>query len=173
MDISIVVACSSNRCIGLNNTLPWRQSADLKQFKHLTMGHPLVMGRKTYESIGKPLPGRKTIVVTRQSNWLSGHADVDVRHSLDDAFNAAKEQAQLMGVKAIMLVGGATLYEQALDIADVLHVTHIEAHIEGDAFFPVIDPVIWAKVDEVKNDKDDKNEYDYVFCRYKRQVQRA
>lgn len=126
------------------------------------------MGRKTYESIGKPLPGRKTIVVTRQANWSSGHGDVIICHSLDDALNSAKEQAQLMGVSAVMLVGGATLYEQALERADVLYVTHIEAHIDGDAFFPAINPATWAMVSEVKHHKDDKNEHDFTFCRYER-----
>ncbi len=142
--ISIIVAMAENRAIGVDNKLPWHLPQDLKHFKALTMGHPLVMGRLTYESIGRPLPGRKTIVLTRDSRWV-GHESLIVAHELDDAVELAQREAKLMGVDEIMIVGGAKIYAQLIDRASNLYVTEVHTAVVGDAFFPEISRDIWTE----------------------------
>src|SRR5579885_1294168 len=134
MRISIIVAMSINRVIGLNNALPWRLSADLKRFKQLTMGHCLIMGRKTFESIGRPLPGRTTIVVTRQNSFKPD--GVQIAHSLEDGIN------QAVGDE-VFIAGGAQIYNKSIQMADRLYMTIIEKEFEGDAFFPEINFSDW------------------------------
>ena len=165
MELVIVVAAAQNGVIGINNTLPWRISADLQHFKQVTIGHPIIMGRKTYDSIGKPLPGRTTIVVTRQSDWQAeGYEDlVKVAYSLEGAMELAEQIAAQMGVTEAMLVGGAQLYRQALERVSKVHLTRVHAEIEGDAWFPELDGNIWAEVQCVRYKADEKNEYDYSF----------
>lgn len=145
MHVAIYVAVAENGVIGRDNGLPWRLSGDLKRFKAGTMGKPIVMGRKTFESIGKPLPGRLNIVVTRDPTYrVEG---VEVAGSLDDALALASVRARCMaGADEICVVGGAEIYRQALPIADRLYVTHVLADIEGDARFPPIDPATWLLV---------------------------
>lgn len=138
--ISIVVAVSSNGVIGRDGDMPWKLSTDLKRFKALTMGKPLVMGRKTFESFGaKPLPGRPHIIVSRSANI--DMPSVETAQTLEAALARAGEQAEALGVDEICVIGGGEIYAQAMPLADVLHITHVEAQIEGgDTFFPFIDP---------------------------------
>lgn len=139
MRISAIVAMATNRCIGRNNTLPWRLPADLKRFKQLTMGHTLIMGRKTYESIGRPLPGRTMIVVTRQRDYAP--EGVQVAHSLEQALELARGDE-------VFIAGGADLYRQAMERVRRLYLTRIDRDYEGDTFFPELDLSGWRLVAE-------------------------
>ncbi|RWQ34335.1 MAG: dihydrofolate reductase [Mesorhizobium sp.] len=145
MDVAIYVAIAENGVIGRDGGLPWRLSSDLKRFKADTMGKPIIMGRKTYEGIGRPLPGRLNVVVTRDKTWRA--EGVEVVHSLDDAIGLAKVRGRCMaGADEICIIGGGEIYAQALPLADRLHVTHILAAVDGDAHFPPIDPDSWRIV---------------------------
>ncbi|RWO94976.1 MAG: dihydrofolate reductase [Mesorhizobium sp.] len=145
MDVAIYVAIAENGVIGRDGGLPWRLSSDLKRFKADTMGKPIIMGRKTYEGIGRPLPGRLNVVVTRDKAWRA--EGVEVVHSLDDAISLAKVRGRCMaGAGEICVIGGGEIYAQALPLADRLHVTHILAVVDGDAHFPPIDPDSWRIV---------------------------
>ncbi|TIS99868.1 dihydrofolate reductase [Mesorhizobium sp.] len=145
MDVAIYVAIAENGVIGRDGGLPWRLSSDLKRFKADTMGKPIIMGRKTYEGIGRPLPGRLNIVVTRDKAWRA--EGVEVVHSLDEAIGLAKVRGRCMaGADEICVIGGGEIYAQALPLADRLHVTHILAAVDGDAHFPPIDPDSWRIV---------------------------
>jgi dihydrofolate reductase len=133
--LALVVAASSNNVIGKDGTLPWRIPADMKRFKALTLGHPSIMGRKTWDSLPKkPLPGRTNIVVTRNRDFAAEGARV--AHSLEEALAVAKEE----NPSAIMVIGGEALYREALQVADVIHLTRVEGAFEGDAFFPALGP---------------------------------
>ncbi len=138
MTVSIIVAMAENRAIGKDNALPWHLSADLKFFKSVTMGKPMIMGRKTFESIGRPLPGRRTIVVTHNPSWSAD--GVETAGSLPEALEMAS------GAPEIMVVGGAQIYEQALPLADKLVITEVALTVDGDAFFPAIDETNWKEV---------------------------
>lgn len=130
MIISIIVAMGHNRVIGLNNQLPWLLPEDLKFFKAKTMGKPIIMGRKTFESIGRPLPGRTNIVITHNKKWK--HEGVKVVHSMEKALKiAAKDKSE-----EVMVIGGAQIYAEALDHAQRLYITEVDIDAEGDAFFP-------------------------------------
>ncbi len=133
--LSLVVAVAQNGVIGRDGDLPWRMSDDLKWFKSITTGKPIVMGRTTYESLGRPLPGRTNIVLTRQDAPL--HDDVVVASTLPMALAAAAEAARTMAAQEICIIGGANLYEQTLPLAHRLYLTVVEADVEGDRFFPV------------------------------------
>lgn len=138
MKISLVVAMAENRVIGSNNALPWRLSPDLKRFRRITMGHPIVMGRKTYESIGRPLDGRKNIVITRNPDFRP--EGVTVAGSIDEALASANDDE-------IMIIGGADIYEQTLPRADRIHLTLIHERFGGDVYFPEIDSDEWKETD--------------------------
>ena len=140
MRISLIAAMAQDRVIGRGNAIPWRLPADLKRFKRLTMGHWLLMGRKTFESIGHPLVGRTTVVATRQPGYLP--AGVLIAHSIEEALNLARGQQE------IFVAGGAQIYEATLPMADRLHLTRIERQYEGDAFFPVFELSRWRLVSE-------------------------
>jgi dihydrofolate reductase len=155
MDISLVVAMDRNRLIGAGNGLPWHLSADLRHFKKLTMGHSIVMGRRTWESIGKPLPERTNIVVSRQENFEAPGAVVV------DSIEAAKQQAG--DCDELMIIGGAELYEQVVNDASRIYLTEIHAEFEGDAYFPEINMDEWACVSREDFEKDEKNPHDYSF----------
>ncbi len=133
--LSIIVAMARNRVIGIHNTLPWHLPEDLKRFRALTMGHHIVMGRKTYESLGRLLPGRTTVIVTRNANYAVEGALI--ANSLKQAIKMCARDDE------IFLIGGAELYQDALKVANKLYVTEIELAVEGDAFFPEIDLNIW------------------------------
>jgi dihydrofolate reductase len=158
--VSLIVAMARNRVIGMNNTLPWHLPADLKHFKSLTMGHHIVMGRKTYESIGKPLPGRTSVVVTRNANYTQ--PGVLVANSLEGAISACGNDAE------IFVIGGAELYCQAINLADRIYLTEIEADIPGDAHFTEVDRKLWRETGRVSHAPDEKNMHSFHFVVYDR-----
>jgi dihydrofolate reductase len=153
--INLIAAVAENRVIGAGNRLPWRLSADLKRFKALTMGHTLIMGRKTFDSIGRPLPGRTTIVVTRDRGWT--REGVVAAHSLDEALSRASGE--------IFVAGGGEIYAQAMARADRLYLTQVKARFDGDAFFPPIDPAIWHAVER---DPGEEGGLPFEFVTYQR-----
>jgi dihydrofolate reductase len=166
-DLVVHVAVSQNGVIGRDGDMPWKLGSDLKRFKADTMGRPVVMGRKTHESIGRPLPGRLNVVVTRDRAWRA--EGVEVAHSLDDAITLAIIRARCMtGPDEICVIGGGEIYAQAIDRADRLHVTHVLATVEGDAHFPPIDPKRWRPVrseDHPAGDKDSHATRHVVYAR--------
>jgi dihydrofolate reductase len=145
MDVAIYVAIAENGVIGREGGLPWRLSSDLKRFKAGTMGKPIIMGRKTWQGLGRPLPGRLNIVVTRDKGYRAEGAEVTA--SLGDAITLARARARCMaGADEICVIGGGEIYAQALPLADRLNVTHVLGEVEGDTRFPGIDPGIWHVV---------------------------
>lgn len=162
MKISLIVASASNRAIGKNNQLLWHLPKDLAFFKAHTMGKPMIMGRKTFESIGKPLPGRPHIVVTRDETYQP--AGVSTAHSLEEAIAMAKKIAHCEVVDEIMVIGGAQIYEQALPFADRLYLTQVDAVFEkADAFFPEVDFSLWQEISREDFTACEKNPYAYHF----------
>jgi dihydrofolate reductase len=158
--LSIIVAMARNRTIGANNTLPWRCPEDLKHFKALTMGHHMIMGRKTYDSIGKPLPGRTTVVVTRNAGLqIEGCL---IAHSLKQAVAACEKD------EAIFIVGGAELYAQSLPLVDTLYITEIQQDVEGDAHFPAFDKAEWQEVSREVRSQETPQPLEYHFVCYRR-----
>lgn len=155
MLISLIVAMDKGGLIGLDNDLPWRLSADLKHFKKITMGKPIIMGRRTHESIGRPLPGRRNIVITSQSGYQAEGCDVVT--SPDEALNLSA------GSEEVMIMGGASLYRAFLPMAQRLYITRVEATLAGDTYFPEWLPEAWACQERETFAADDKNEYDYSF----------
>lgn len=162
----IVVAVSRNGIIGRDGDMPWRLSTDLKRFKALTLGKPVIMGRKTFQSIGKPLPGRTNVIVTRDTSYHPG--DVAVANSLDDAIAQASEVALGDGLDEICIIGGGEIYRQAIEGADTLHVTHVEADVDGDTAFPEIDPSIWIADTEIMVPAGERDSLPTRFVTYKR-----
>lgn len=156
--LSIICAMDENRLIGSNNTLPWQLPADLAYFKKVTMNKPILMGRKTYESIGRPLPGRRNIIITRDP--LIQFAGCETTGSIESALERVKDQPE------VMLIGGASLYQQTIDIADKLYITRIHAQFEGDAWFPVINPDYWTECWREDHQPDERNRYAYSFVNY-------
>ncbi|OGZ00162.1 MAG: dihydrofolate reductase [Candidatus Liptonbacteria bacterium RIFCSPLOWO2_01_FULL_52_25] len=157
--ISIIVAMGKNRVIGNGGNIPWRLPADLKHFKEATMGHAVVMGRKTYESIGKPLPGRTNIVITWQKDYAAPGCVTAA--SLNEAFKKA-------GVGEVFVIGGAEIYREAMPRVDKLYVTLIDRDFEGDAYFPEIDPNEWRVSSRKEGATDEKNPYPYSFLTFER-----
>ncbi len=160
MIISLISAMGRNRVIGINNTLPWRLPADLKHFKQITMGKPILMGRKTYESIGKPLPGRTNIIVSGDRDYQV--PGCIVAHSIDAALTAAA------GHEEVMVIGGAALYEQMLPRANRLYLTLIDEDFKGDAWFPEIQSGQWQEQERVAHAPDAANPYHYSFLMLQR-----
>jgi len=158
MRLSAIVAMASNRVIGVNNQLPWRLPADLARFKRLTMGHTLVMGRKTYESIGRPLPGRTMIVVTRQRDYAPD--GVKVAHSVDEALTLAQ------GDDEVFIIGGAELFAQTMNRLDRLYLTLIEREIPGDTFFPKADLSTWKLIEQEHHPASTPEALPYAFLTY-------
>lgn len=138
MRVSVIVAASANNVIGVDGGLPWRLPEDLRRFKELTMGKPMIMGRLTYESIGKALPGRRSIILTRQVDYEA--KDCDVVTSVDAAIAAAGDAAELM------VIGGGKVYEQLLPMSDRVYLTRVHTAIDGDTFFPELDPIEWRSI---------------------------
>ena len=155
MIISIIVAMDKKGVIGLEGDLPWHLSADLKHFKAITMGKPLIMGRKTHESIGRPLPGRRNIVVTHSQDFKA--EGCVVVNSLDDAFQAAGD------VDEVMIMGGSGIYDQSLARADQLYLTEVHADVEGDVYFHEFDKDEWKELEREEHTTDENNEFDYSF----------
>jgi dihydrofolate reductase len=153
--VAMIAAVGANSVIGAGNAIPWRLPTDFAHFKRTTMGKPLVMGRKTFESIGRPLPGRTSIVITRQPGYRPD--GVIVVDSLDAGLARAQAIAAETGASEIMIGGGGEIYREALPVADRLYITHVEAAPEGDTRFPEIDPLAWEVVDEPQISRTDKD----------------
>lgn len=161
MKLSLIVAVSENNVIGRDGDLPWRLSADLRRFKRLTMGHCLIMGRKTYESIGRPLPGRVSIVLSRADGRQLTTDSVRYAGSLDEALSLVATTE--MSHDGAFVTGGGEIYRLALPCADCLHITRVHTTIEGDATFPDIDWNDWRLIESERHSADEKNEFDYTF----------
>ena len=168
MKFSLIVALAENRVIGIDNKLPWYLPNDLKYFKQVTMGKTIVMGRKTYESIGKPLPGRTNIVITRQSGYQAPNANdsVKVVDSLQAARELAESIALINGQDEAMIIGGAEIYSQALTLVDRMYLTEVHAEVEGDAFFPEFERSAWQEVAREDFAAEGPNPYNYSFVVY-------
>ena len=162
MKLSVIVAVSADGVIGRDNSLPWRLPADLQRFKCLTLGHHLLMGRKTFESIGRALPGRTTVVITRRGDWSA--EGVAVAHSVDDAVEIARSA----GESEAFVAGGAEIYRQTLSRADRLYVTRIHAPFEGDTHFPELEESAWHVTSSEDREPDDRNPHPYTFTVYDR-----
>lgn len=162
MTISLVVAAAENNAIGRDNKLLWHLPNDLKYFKNLTWAFPVIMGRKTFESFGKPLPGRRNIVITSQSSFSSN----GVRYvgSLEEAVM----EAQHSDVREIFVIGGGQIYREAMDVASRIYITRVHASPEGDTFFPKIDEQKWALVKAEDHSADEKHQYPYSFQLWER-----
>jgi dihydrofolate reductase len=158
--LSLIVAVDENNLIGHNNQLPWHLPADLKYFKSVTMGKPIIMGRKTFDSIGKPLPGRKNIIITRNNNFKA--AGCEVYTDINEAIKNCEFEEECF------VIGGAELFRIALPLASKLYLTKIHLQFEGDTFFPAIENRIWKLTAADHHLKDEKNKYDYSFFIYSR-----
>ena len=167
LPLSLIAALGENRVIGVDNSMPWHLPGDFKYFKATTLGKPIIMGRKTWDSLGRPLPGRLNLVVSRQADLVLDGAEVFP--SLEAAMMRAEQWAREQGADEIMLIGGAQLYTQALAQADRLYLTRVALSPEGDAWFPEFDPTQWTLVSSVENPAvDDKPAY--VFEVWERQA---
>lgn len=166
VEITLVAAVADNGVIGADGGMPWHLPADLAHFKQLTMGKPILMGRLTWESIGKPLPGRKNLVLTRDSHW---HADGAVRvASIDEALRVAAKD----GASELMVIGGAEVYRQALPRADRIYMTRVHAEPWGDTLFPEMDPDAWGEVARRERLSDESNAWDLTFVTLERRHRR-
>ncbi|MEM9102405.1 MAG: type 3 dihydrofolate reductase [Pseudomonadota bacterium] len=153
--ISLIAAMSHQRIIGKDNQMPWHLPADLQHFKRVTLGKPVLMGRKTYESIGKALPGRKNIVITRDVSYQLD--DAMVVHSVEDALAIVQQ------IEEVMIIGGAQIYQQTLHLAQKLYLTFIDCELEGDAVFPQWNEQVWSELSRTQHQKDEKNPFNYTF----------
>ena len=166
MKISLIVAAAENGVIGRDGKLPWRLSSDLKTFRKLTMGKPIVMGRRTYESIGRPLDGRDSIVVTR--NPMFAPDGVSTTETMDDALTLARVLARTSGADEVMVIGGASVYEAALPIADCIYLTRVHATPDGDRQFGTPDSSEWREVSRETLPKGPKDEHAATLIVYER-----
>lgn len=155
MIISIIAAMDRNRVIGQGNRLPWKLPADMKHFRQMTLGKPVLMGRKTFESIGKPLAKRTNIIVTHNRNYQADGCIVT--HSIDEALVAAKDRAE------VMIIGGASIYKLFLPCADRLYLTQVHESFVGDAYFPTFDWADWQEAKRIDRQSDEKNPYPHSF----------
>lgn len=158
---TIVVAMGEKNEIGADNKLLWHLPKDLKHFKDLTSGHPVIMGRKTYESIGKALPNRTNIVISRKKDWFQ--EGILIVGSIKEALKFAKKINE-----EVFIIGGGNIYEQTMEKADKLEVTLVKTELKADTYFPKIDPKVWKKTNEIFHEKDEKNEFDFYFQTYER-----
>lgn len=158
--ISIIAAIGKNNELGKKNQLLWSLPADLKHFKEITTGHPIIMGSKTFESIGRPLPNRRNIVVTRDLNYKN--ENIEVVHSIDDTLKLFENNTE-----EVFVIGGGEIYKQFLEHANKLYITEVDgADSEADTHFPVIDENIWHEKSRLKNTKDENNQFDFDFVEY-------
>ena len=162
MIISLIVAASENNSIGKNNQLLWHLPNDLKFFKNTTWGMPVIMGRKTFESVNKPLPGRINIVITRQADWQA--AGVTVARDLQDALKKAADT----NCKEVFVIGGGEIYKWALSISDIIYLTRVHIQLEGDTFFPLINETNWELESSQDFSADEKHTYAYSFQKWKK-----
>ncbi len=162
MTVSLVVAHAENRTIGRGGKLPWHLPADLQFFKRLTTNHTIVMGRKTYESIGRPLPNRRSIVITRDPGYRAD--GVDIAPSLEEAL------AMAAGDDDVFIIGGAEVFEQGIPLAERIYLTKIHAQVEGDVWFPPIDEGEWTVISREDHAADDRHAYAFTFITYQRKA---
>lgn len=155
LQITLVVAAAENNTIGKDNQMPWHLPNDFKYFKKNTIEHSVVMGRKTFESIGKPLPDRRNIILTRNQQYLN--PEVDVADSLMEALTYCRDERE------VFIIGGADIFRQALPLAHKVLLTRVHADIAGDTFFPELSPSDWTLVSQERHSKDEKHAYDYTF----------
>jgi len=160
--ISLIVAMDEQRGIGKDGSLPWRLSSDLRRFRELTMGHHVIVGRKTFESIGKPLPGRQTIVVTRNASFKADGCLVA------ESVQAALALAQERGEPEVFVIGGAQIYTQTLDAADRVYLTQVHAEVEADTFFPELKDDSWTEAQSTFQAADERNQYSFSFKQLER-----
>ncbi|HEX6928254.1 MAG TPA: dihydrofolate reductase [Gammaproteobacteria bacterium] len=160
MKISFIVAVGDNRAIGKDGGMPWHMPADLAHFKRVTMGKPMLMGRKTFESIGRPLPGRDSIVVTHDENWRA--EGVMVAHDIDTALDMAAKAAKARGADEIAVIGGASLYKALMDRAHILYITELHSRFDADTYFPSIG-FGWEEISREKHDADERNPVAWDF----------
>lgn len=159
-NISIIVAISENSAIGKNNQLLWHLPADLKHFKKITTGHPILMGRKTYDSIGKPLPNRRNIVISRQQDLkITG---VEIVNSIDEAISHCHNEEE------VFIIGGAEIYKSALALTNRIYLTTVHQHYEADAFFPILTKSEWKEINQEYHAADEKNSVAYTFSTLER-----
>ncbi|SEA10098.1 dihydrofolate reductase [Microbulbifer marinus] len=163
--IALIAAVARNGAIGRDNELPWRLSGDLQFFKRTTLGKPVVMGRKTFESIGRPLPGRSNIVISRNPDWCAN--GVESAPTLEAALQKAQQYAAEVAATEVMVIGGAQIYRQALPLAERLYVTEVDAEVDGDAFFPELDDQ-WRESSRECYPASDRDEYSYCLVQYDR-----
>ncbi len=161
-----VVAAARNGVIGAGGGLPWRVSSDLRRFKELTMGKPMIMGRRTWNSIGRPLPGRETVVLTREPAFAAEGAHV--ARSPEEALATARRLADYIDADEIIIAGGAEIFRAFLDRTDVIHFTEIALHSAGDVFFPALDPEYWREVAREAPPRGAKDEADFAFVTLER-----
>lgn len=166
MKLTIIVAAAENGVIGRGGDLPWHLSADLQRFKRTTMGSAILMGRKTWESIGRPLPGRTSIVLTRQTDYDPGHAEVRVVQNLDDALALARNLEDCQD--EAFVIGGANIYEMSLPRAERLLLTRVHSDLDGDVWFPDVDWEAWQLLDEQSHEADDRNDYPHTYQTWQR-----
>jgi len=160
MTLSVIVAMASNGVIGSGGKLPWHLPDDLRRFKALTLGHPVIMGRRTWESMGKPLAGRRNLVVSRRSDWNAEGAEV--------VPSLAEALARCAAAEEVFVIGGAELYREALLRADRLYITRVQAHVPGDARFPSWDETAWRLETEEHHPADARHAHAFRFCVYTR-----
>ncbi|HEY3395718.1 MAG TPA: dihydrofolate reductase [Lacipirellulaceae bacterium] len=165
MRVSIIAAVAENGVIGRDGNLPWHLSADLRRFKQLTMGHTVIMGRRTWESIGRSLPGRRMVVVSRQPGYHVDAQGIEVAASLDDAL----KRAAALGDDEAFVIGGETLFKEALPRADRLYYTSVRANVSGDVYFPDVEWSQWRLIESVDSPANEKNDYPSTFKIYERQ----
>ncbi len=166
MDVSLIWAMSENRVIGRSNSLPWRLPDDMRNFMRVTMGKPVIMGRKTLESMKAPLPGRTNIVLTRDSRWQRD--GVVVLHQLQDALARAEQQCLIDAQTEAMVAGGADIYALTLPLATRLYITHVHAEVEGDVYFPEFDLSRWRLQSKVEGAADERHSAAYTMAVYTR-----
>jgi dihydrofolate reductase len=166
IDIILVVAVAENGVIGRDNTLPWRIKSDLKFFRSVTMNKPVVMGRKTYVSVGKPLPGRTNIVITRQPDFAA--PGIVAAPGIARGLAAARGDALRRGADAIAVIGGTEIFEQTLPLADRLILTLVHAKPPGDTYFPAVDPAVWREAERLPQPKGPDDDYGFTIVNYER-----
>lgn len=160
--ISLIAAIGKNNELGKNNNLVWNMPTDLKFFREKTSGHPVIMGRKTFESIGRPMPNRRNVIITRDLDYKKD--GIEIVHSLNEALGLLPDKNE-----EIFIIGGEEIFKQSMSLADRLYITHIEAEDkDADAFFPEIIPIVWNEISREEHQKDEKNPFNYTFSIYEK-----
>lgn len=166
VSVGMIVAMATNGVIGRDNQLPWHLPGDLKYFKAVTMGKPIIMGRKTYESIGRPLPGRPNIVISRDAHFQADQ--VLLASTIEEALTLGKRTALDMGADEVMIIGGSQVYHALLPLADRLYLTEVQTEVEGDSYFPEFDVMQWQEIERTDFLAEGDNPFDYSFVIYQK-----